>query len=979
VLRQFTIASFAATGQTSIQAAASDNLGNVYVAGTTNAADFPVKNAAQPIFGDSRILRTTDLGATWKTVGSPPADVTAIVPDPTTAQVLFAGGSTGIYKTIDGGVTWRLVYAFPISFSFNGTYLAIDPGNHLRLAAVVSGALIRSLDGGETWAAVSNLTGPLTADPTGSGTLVVGSRISRDWGTTFQNLSAPGPGIVSAVAFDPSRRGWLYADVAAGTQGKFWLSTDFGVTWTVKASPNDTFSAMNAVVVDPANPNTLVCTTPDGLFLSTDGAASWSGPRRSLNLNAMTPLVLLPPGCASTGALFAVSGAGFTGAVAFSPDYGATWQTPTLTAVTSIAAGPGCAVYVTRSITTDAFVAKVAADGTVRWATYLGGTDADQPAALAVDRQGNVYVTGTTSSANFISTAPRIGKAGTSSVFVTKYSAGGSLVWSDLISGSAANTATAIAVDSAGSVYAVGRTDSTDFPTTPGALVGAVDAGSYTGFVARLNSDGSLAWATLLGTSYSYAGSVLVNSSGAVILAGNGAVPGVAPSNSSAFVMKLDPTGSQVLAALYVPGSSPPQGAPQVPVGPGSVELAADSSGDLYVFGATSSDVLVTPGAYNAMPASGCQSKYGSVGNAFVMKLAAADWTPLYRAMLRAPCGVVPGGVAVDATGALVLGLSSGQGVPLRHPLMAGPGCTYYGPYESSALLKLSPDGSGLQFGTYLDNCGPPPVALAPDGSVFAGVTATTPGGPAGVLRLQATDAAGPSLDGIFNSCSGDAAAVSGGGLYTVTGSGFGAANVTVTFDDHPVPVLQAANGGVVVQMPQVSLGRSHKTPGFTLVQASAEGGPSNAVWMPVAARQPGLETKSFPNLPSGTAGSEAYALNADGTVNDEAHPAAIGSSITVFVTGVGGGSPPAPLWTTWDQLNLPPPSSGTPAPLALSTAPGLLPGVYQASVPVTAALRKFGQADANGVVRIGLGLQYQLYYSSFVPPVSNVVTVYIQ
>ena len=70
-----------------------------------------------------------------------------------------------------------------------------------------------------------------------------------------------------------------------------------------------------------------------------------------------------------------------------------------------------------------------------------------------------------------------------------------------------------------------GRTDAADFPTTPGALVGAVDAGSYTGFLAKLNADASLAWATMLGPSYTYASSILVDSGGNVILAGNGAVP----------------------------------------------------------------------------------------------------------------------------------------------------------------------------------------------------------------------------------------------------------------------------------------------------------------------------------------------------------------------------------------------------------------------------------------------------------------------
>lgn len=83
VLSQLGIAAFGGSGQTSIQAAAADASGNIYIAGTATSPDFPVKNAAQPVFGAARILRTTDLGVTWTRVGSPPdATVTAVAPDP---------------------------------------------------------------------------------------------------------------------------------------------------------------------------------------------------------------------------------------------------------------------------------------------------------------------------------------------------------------------------------------------------------------------------------------------------------------------------------------------------------------------------------------------------------------------------------------------------------------------------------------------------------------------------------------------------------------------------------------------------------------------------------------------------------------------------------------------------------------------------------------------------------------------------------
>ncbi len=154
VLRELNLASFTGTAKDSIQAAATDSSGNIYVAGTTYSSRFPVKNAAQPAFGESSILRTTDLGATWSRVGMPPCAVTLVVADPVSSQTLFASCSTGIYKSTDAGQSWQMVYPQ------GAGSLAIDPGNHLRVAASTP-ALIRSLDGGETWTSGGGLPCPL--------------------------------------------------------------------------------------------------------------------------------------------------------------------------------------------------------------------------------------------------------------------------------------------------------------------------------------------------------------------------------------------------------------------------------------------------------------------------------------------------------------------------------------------------------------------------------------------------------------------------------------------------------------------------------------------------------------------------------------------------------------------------------------------------------------------------------------------------
>ena len=369
--------------------------------------------------------------------------------------------------------------------------MAIDPSNHLRVAALVppAGGLVRSLDGGETWTPgnvscpVSSCGGKLVADPGGSGALLMvsfGLSLSRDWGATFRALGPPGPGSASVAAFDPTHPGWIYVGTSAGTLGAFWLSTDYGATWNPKASPSTGFSFILNLAVDLEQPATLVATTPDGLYKSTDGARSWTrttgpGPA-SFSIEGFDPFVLLSHRCASGGGLAAIgSGGAPSFQVAFSQDYGATWMTPQLTSVTGVTAGPSCAVYVMRQGTSDVFVSKLAPDGTALWTTYFGGADQDVPVALALDAQGNAYVAGNTTSPDFPSTVARIGPPGQGAVFVARFTPAGMLAYSALIGGEARTTAIAMAVDPSGNAYVAGSTNSQAFPITPGTLVTKTD------------------------------------------------------------------------------------------------------------------------------------------------------------------------------------------------------------------------------------------------------------------------------------------------------------------------------------------------------------------------------------------------------------------------------------------------------------------------------------------------------------------------
>ena len=140
----------------------------------------------------------------------------------------------------------------------------------------------------------------------------------------------------------------------------------------------------------------------------------------------------------------------------------------------------------------DAFVAKLNASGTALvYSTFLGGSGADVGSDLALDSADNAYVVGYTQSGNFpTANAFQASLNGSYDAFVTELNAGGSaLVYSSYLGGSGGrDLGYGIAVDSSGSAYVTGVTDSADFPTTAGAFQTTYGGGSSNAFVAKIVS-----------------------------------------------------------------------------------------------------------------------------------------------------------------------------------------------------------------------------------------------------------------------------------------------------------------------------------------------------------------------------------------------------------------------------------------------------------------------------------------------------------
>jgi hypothetical protein len=225
------------------------------------------------------------------------------------------------------------------------------------------------------------------------------------------------------------------------------------------------------------------------------------------------------------------------------------------------------------------------------------------------------------------------------------------LVYSTYLGGSSYDLGQAIAVDSAGSAYVTGSSQSTDFPTTTGAFQTALP-GPANVFVSKLNAAGSgLVYSTYLGGSSGENGyGIAVDSGGSAYVTGRTfstdfptTTGAYQTSNASGgccdvFVTKLNAAGSGLVYSTYLGGSNADY----------AYGIAVDSVGSAYVTGATySTNFPTTTGAYQT--ANSSNPSYSD--DAFVTKLNAAGSGLVYSTYLGGSDIDEGHAIAVDSGG----------------------------------------------------------------------------------------------------------------------------------------------------------------------------------------------------------------------------------------------------------------------------------------------------------------------------------------
>jgi photosystem II stability/assembly factor-like uncharacterized protein len=455
-----------------------DPSGSAYVTGSTNSVSLATTPGAfRPTSSNTLASKSTDGGSHWSASHTGlTGQIFALAVDPANSSNVYAAGSLGIFGSNDGGKKW----ASPLSASPIRT-IAFDPQKPTNAYAVSAGffgepILQETADAGRTWVNVNPVypvsagflsISNVTIDPTDS-SVVYGTFATNDYtlvlfktvdgGRSWSRIGKGLPDrIGSVLGISPSNPSVL---LAWSSVGALYRSGNAGKRWKATGLSG---KEILSVAFDPLD-RAVVYAAGDGIYRSTDVGRSWEKVEDDLPDTTVLSL-FIDPAASSTIYANTVSG------VFKSTNRGRNWERidQDLNGCSRILAidprdprvlyAGGCNVIY------EIFAARINAAGTAfDYLTYLGPGN---QSSIAVDAEGNAYISGSTVSAAFpVRNAFQPNLVLPTDAFIAKLNRTGTdVIFSTYYGGNGSDVSVDIALDSAGRAWIAGSTDSINLPT----------------------------------------------------------------------------------------------------------------------------------------------------------------------------------------------------------------------------------------------------------------------------------------------------------------------------------------------------------------------------------------------------------------------------------------------------------------------------------------------------------------------------------
>lgn len=335
----------------------------------------------------------------------------------------------------------------------------------------------------------------------------------------------------------------------------------------------------------------------------------------------------------------------------------------------------------------DVFIAKFDSLGNPVFSTFFGGSGNDEGYGIAVDKLGNIFVTGSTQSTNFpLKNAYNKTYGGSNDVFIAKFDPSGKLIYSTYIGGLNSDIPNNIVVDNFDDCYISGITYSANFPMLH--AYNSTFGGVSDAFVAKFDPSGYLMFSTFIGGQYSdEARGLVIDNNSNIYVTGTtfsanfpikNAYDNTLKGIQDAFLLEINGSTHSLVFSTFLGGNNLDE----------SHSIVIDDNNSVYLVGDTRSNDFPMKNAYN--------NTYGGNTDTFVTKFS-FNGSLLYSTYLGSS-GTDDGyAIAIDNNKNIyITGSTSSNNFPLKNP--------YNGTYGGNVdvyLSELNSTGS-LLFSTYI-------------------------------------------------------------------------------------------------------------------------------------------------------------------------------------------------------------------------------------------------------------------------------------